>query len=163
MKKKVISLMLSVAMLTTAFGNFVPFTTAVAAGGNMTITASQDAYVQGGSQVNYTKGTDDKNSLSARDWSDKAGAPSAYMLPYMQFELPSANDFEDIDDIKGIKLKVFCLSGKNDRYIVGLSAFESFERAAGLRLKRPPIKKKSRPRRTAFEDTEIKCRKCPEQ
>ena len=127
MKKKVISLMLSVAMLTTAFGNFVPFTTAVAAGGNMTITASQDAYVQGGSQVDYTKGTDDKNSLSARDWSDKAGAPSAYMLPYMQFELPSANDFEDIDDIRGIKLKVFCLSGKNDRYIVGLSAFESFD------------------------------------
>ena len=43
------------------------------------------------------------------------------------------------------------------------SAFESFERAAGLRLKRPHIKKKSRPRRTAFEDTEIKCRKYPEQ
>ena len=131
MKKKVISLLLSIAMVASILGNFAPIITpAYATGCNITIIASQDAYVQGGSQSDAAKGADDKNSLSARDWSDKAGAPSAYMLPYMQFELPYADEFKDIDDIKGIKLKVFCMSGKSDRYIVGLSDMESFDETA---------------------------------
>lgn len=128
MKKHFISLILCIAMLASVIGpvSFMP-ETVTAKGGNINVIASQDTYVQGSSQASIAKGSQDPNNLNGRDWSDKPGVPSAYMLPYLQFEIPSADEFENIDDIQSITLKVFCMSGKNDRYVVGLSELESFD------------------------------------
>lgn len=128
MKKRLLSFIVTLAILASMVNIGTPFVSpAMAAGGNVTIIASQDAYVQGSSQTTVAKGKDDPNNLNGRDWSDKPGAPSAYMLPYLQFEIPSADEFENIDDINSIKLKIYCLSGKKDEYVVGLSNFESFD------------------------------------
>ncbi len=128
MKKHFISLILCIAMLASVIGpvSFMP-ETVTAKGGNINVIASQDTYVQGSSQASIAKGSQDPNNLNGRDWSDKPGVPGAYMLPYLQFEIPSADEFENIDDIQSITLKVFCMSGKNDRYVVGLSELESFD------------------------------------
>ncbi len=126
-KKRIFNLLLCVVMIVTmVFTNgSLPIIPAAAAGGNMTIIASQDTYVQGSSQASIAKGTEDPNNLNGRDWSDKAGVPSAYALPYLQFEIPSRTEFDSMDNIKSVKLKVFCLSGKNDEYIVGISNLKS--------------------------------------
>lgn len=128
MKKRLTSFILFLSMMAGMVNYATPFTSVVhAKGGNITLIATEDAYVQGASAASTAKGKEDPNSLNARDWSDKAGAPSAYMLPYLQFDLPSADEFENIDEIKSIKLKMYCLSGKNDKYIVGISNMESFD------------------------------------
>ena len=128
MKKRLISFILTLTVLVSMMNFATPFVTPVsAAGGSLTLIAMEDAYVQGASGSSVAKGKEDANNLNGRDWSDVATAPSAYMLPYIQFELPSIDEFNSIDDIKGVKLKVFCMSGKNDKYIVGLSDMESFD------------------------------------
>ena len=126
-KKRITNLLLCVTM--TAAAVFVPgglpIISADAASGNMTIIVSQDTYVQGSSQGAIAKGTEDPNNLIGRDWSDKITTPSAYQLPYLQFDIPSRNEFDSMDNIKSVILKVFCLSGKNDEYIIGVSNIDS--------------------------------------
>ena len=127
-KKRILNLLLCLTMVVTMYApGGLPIFSAAAAGGNMTIIASQDTYVQGSSQAAIAKGTEDPNNLIGRDWSDKPKTPSAYQLPYLQFEIPSINEFDSIDNIKAVTLKVFCMSGKNDEYIVGLSNLDSID------------------------------------
>lgn len=127
MKKHFISILLTLSM---AAGLIAPLavmksTSVYAAGGNMTLIATQDTYVQGGSLANSNMGQE--ATLTGRDWSDKPATPSAYMLPYVQFELPPASAFRSLEDIKGITLKMFCTGGKDDEYIVGISNMTSFD------------------------------------
>ncbi len=130
MRKNLISIFLCLSM---AAGLIAPLAvmesrTVYAAGGNMTLIATQDTYVQGGSLANNNMGQE--ATLTGRDWSDKPATPSAYMLPYVQFELPPASAFRSMDDIKGITLKMFCTGGKDDEYIVGVSNMTSFDENA---------------------------------
>lgn len=127
MKKHFISFLLSLSM---AAGLIAPSAvmksaSVYAAGGNMTLIAVQDTYVQGGSLINNNMGQE--TTLTGRDWSDKPETPSAYMLPYVQFELPPASAFRSLEDINGITLKMFCTGGKDDEYFVGISNMTSFD------------------------------------
>lgn len=125
MRKRIGAVLTGISMLFTIIQPVCM--TAVKASGDMIITASQDAYVQGSSQANIAKGAEDPNNLSGRDWSDKPGCPAAYQLPYIQFELPSSRDFEDVSAVTKVVLKAYCISGTNDEYIVGLSNISSFD------------------------------------
>ena len=73
MKKHFISFLLSLSM---AAGLIAPSAvmksaSVYAAGGNMTLIAVQDTYVQGGSLINNNMGQE--TTLTGRDWSEATG------------------------------------------------------------------------------------------
>ena len=87
MKKRLTSFLLVLTMVVSMINFGTLFVAPVkAAGGGITLIATQDTYVQGSSQASVAKGKEDPNNLNARDWSDKPGAPSA-----MHFRIYSLN------------------------------------------------------------------------
>lgn len=99
----------------------------LAGGGKTVITATQDTHVQGmSSQDNIYWNSPE---LQARD-RDGGSNPGQYIVPYVEFRLPSKNEFSDVDSITSAKIRMYISSNANTssvNYFVGYSKLNETE------------------------------------
>lgn len=80
-----------------------------------TITVSQDSCIQGVSGKTVAKGSEDSYNLIVRDWAEVADNryPGSYQTAYLLFNIPPASDFDNINNISKIKIKLHKWSSDN--------------------------------------------------